>query len=68
MIPAADLGTMLDGYSVFYTEKLVADHHGVEVTSLEQSRGDEIRELAGPRAGPPPKWPWRCCTGRGTRR
>ncbi|GAA2748969.1 fructose-1,6-bisphosphatase II [Amnibacterium kyonggiense] len=46
MIAASDRGTMLDASSVFYMEKLVADHHGVGVLSLEQSIGDNIRELA----------------------
>ena len=46
MIAASDRGSMLDASSVFYMEKLVADHHGVGVISLEQSIGDNIRELA----------------------
>jgi fructose-1,6-bisphosphatase II len=46
MIAASDRGSMLDASSVFYMEKLVSDHHGVGVISLEQSIGDNIRELA----------------------
>jgi fructose-1,6-bisphosphatase II len=46
MIAASDRGTMLDASSVFYMDKLVADHHGHGVISLEQSLGDNIRELA----------------------
>ena len=46
MIAAADRGSMLDASSVFYMEKLVADAHGIGVLSLEQSIGDNIRELA----------------------
>lgn len=46
MIAAADRGSMLDASTVFYMEKLVADQHGIGVISLEQSVGDNIRELA----------------------
>jgi fructose-1,6-bisphosphatase II len=46
MIAASDRGTMLDASSVFYMDKLVADHHGHGVISLEASLGDNIRELA----------------------
>jgi fructose-1,6-bisphosphatase II len=46
MIAASDRGTMLDASTVFYMDKLVADHNGVGVISLEQSIGDNIRELA----------------------
>lgn len=46
MIAASDRGTMLDASTVFYMDKLVADHHGIGVLSLDQSIGDNIRELA----------------------
>lgn len=46
MIAAADRGSMLDASTVFYMEKLVADSHGRGVLSLDQSIGDNIRELA----------------------
>jgi fructose-1,6-bisphosphatase II len=46
MIAVADRGTMLDASSVFYMDKIVTDHHGIGVVSLEQSIGDNIRELA----------------------
>ncbi len=46
MIAVSDRGTMLDASSVFYMEKIVTDHHGIGVVSLEQSVGDNIRELA----------------------
>jgi fructose-1,6-bisphosphatase II len=46
MIAVSDRGTMLDASSVFYMEKIVTDHHGIGVVSLEQSIGDNIRELA----------------------
>src|SRR4051794_34099133 len=46
MIAVSDRGTMLDASSVFYMEKLVTDSHGIGVVSLEQSIGDNIRELA----------------------
>jgi len=46
MIAASDRGTMLDASTVFYMDKLVSDHHGHGVISLEQSIGDNIRELA----------------------
>ncbi len=46
MIAAADRGSMLDASTVFYMEKLVADHHGRGVLSLDQSIGENIRELA----------------------
>ncbi|MDH2445364.1 class II fructose-bisphosphatase [Amnibacterium sp. CER49] len=46
MIAVSDRGTMLDASSVFYMDKLVTDHHGIGVCSLEQSVGDNIRELA----------------------
>ncbi|WP_297343036.1 class II fructose-bisphosphatase [Amnibacterium sp.] len=46
MIAVSDRHTMLDASSVFYMEKLVTDSHGIGVCSLEQSIGDNIRELA----------------------
>ena len=46
MIAVADRGSMLDASMVFYMEKLVTDAHGIGVVSLEQSLGDNIRELA----------------------
>ena len=46
MIAVSDRGTMLDASSIFYMDKLVADHHGVGVLSLQMSVGDNIRELA----------------------
>ncbi|WP_375388720.1 class II fructose-bisphosphatase [uncultured Amnibacterium sp.] len=46
MIAASDRGTMLDASTVFYMDKLVADDRGHGVISLEQSLGDNIRELA----------------------
>jgi fructose-1,6-bisphosphatase II len=46
MIAASDRGTMLDASTVFYMDKLVADDRGHGVISLEQSIGDNIRELA----------------------
>ena len=46
MIAVADRGTMLDASSVFYMDKIVTDAHGIGVVSLEQSIGDNIRELA----------------------
>jgi fructose-1,6-bisphosphatase II len=46
MIAASDRGSMLDASSVFYMEKLVSDYNGIGVISLEQSIGDNIRELA----------------------
>jgi fructose-1,6-bisphosphatase II len=46
MIAVADRGTMLDASSVFYMDKLVTDHHGRGVVSLDQSIFDNIRELA----------------------
>lgn len=46
VIAASDRGTMLDASSVFYMDKLVADHHGVGVLSLDAPIGDNIRELA----------------------
>jgi fructose-1,6-bisphosphatase II len=52
MIAVSDRGTMLDASTVFYMEKLVTDHHGIGVVSLEQSIGDNIRELARAKAKP----------------
>ena len=46
MIAVSDRHTMLDASTVFYMEKLVTDHHGIGVCSLDQSIGDNIRELA----------------------
>jgi fructose-1,6-bisphosphatase II len=46
MIAASDRGTMLDASTVFYMDKLVSDSNGLGVISLEQSIGDNIRELA----------------------
>jgi len=40
MIAVADRGTMLDASSVFYMDKIVTDHHGIGVVSLEQSVGE----------------------------
>lgn len=46
MIAVSDRGTMLDASTVFYMDKLVSDQSGIGVISLEQSIGDNIRELA----------------------
>jgi fructose-1,6-bisphosphatase II len=46
MIAVADRGTMLDASSVFYMDKIVTDHHGRGVVSLDQSVADNVRELA----------------------
>src|ERR1700712_3508929 len=46
MIAVADRGTMLDASSVFYMDKLVSDHHGLGVISMEQTVAENIRELA----------------------
>jgi fructose-1,6-bisphosphatase II len=46
MIAASDRGTMLDASTVFYMDKIVSDDRGHGVISLEQSIGDNIRELA----------------------
>ncbi|GAA4736642.1 class II fructose-bisphosphatase [Amnibacterium soli] len=46
MIAVSDRGTMLDASSVFYMDKLVADHHGIGVISMEQTVAENIRELA----------------------
>ena len=46
MIAVSDRGTMLDASMVFYMDKLVSDQSGIGVISLEQSIGDNIRELA----------------------
>ena len=46
MIAASDRGTMLDASTVFYMNKIVSDDRGHGVISLEQSIGDNIRELA----------------------
>ena len=46
MIAASDRGSMLDASTVFYMDKLVADDRGHGVISLDQSLGDNIRELA----------------------
>src|SRR4051794_28091521 len=42
MIAASDRGTMLDASSVFYMDKLVADHHGIGVISMEQTVAENI--------------------------
>ena len=46
MIAVSDRGTMLEASSVFYMDKLVADHHGIGVISMEQTVAENIRELA----------------------
>ena len=46
MIAVSDRHTMLDASTVFYMEKIVTDHNGIGVCSLEQSIADNIRELA----------------------
>ena len=46
MIAVSDRGTMLDASSVFYMDKLVSDHHGIGVISMEQTVAENIRELA----------------------
>jgi fructose-1,6-bisphosphatase II len=52
MIAASDRGTMLDASTVFYMDKLVADDRGIGVVSLDQSLGDNIRELAKAKSKP----------------
>jgi len=46
MLAVSDRGTMLDASSVFYMDKIVTGAAGAGVVSLEQSTGDNIRELA----------------------
>jgi len=46
MLAVSDRGTMLDASSVFYMDKIVTGAAGEGVVSLEQSTGDNIRELA----------------------
>jgi fructose-1,6-bisphosphatase II len=46
VIAVADRGTMYDPVDAFYMEKLVAGPEAIGVISLEQSIGDNIRELA----------------------
>lgn len=46
VIAVSDRGTMLDASSVFYMDKIVTGAAGHGVVSLDQSVGDNIRELA----------------------
>lgn len=46
VIAVADRGSMYDPVDAFYMEKLVAGPEGKGVVSLDQSMGDNIRELA----------------------
>ncbi len=46
MLAVSDRGTMLDASSVFYMDKLVTSGIGAGVVSLDQSVGDNCRELA----------------------
>lgn len=46
MLAVSDRGTMLDASSVFYMDKIVTGAVGAGVVSLDQSTGDNIRELA----------------------
>ena len=46
VIAVSDRGTMLDASSVFYMDKIVTGAAGRGVVSLDQSIGDNIRELA----------------------
>lgn len=46
MLAVSDRGTMLDASSVFYMDKIVSGAAGAGVVSLDQSTGDNIRELA----------------------
>lgn len=46
MLAVAEQGTLLDASAVFYMEKIVTDSSGHGVVSLEQSVGDNLRELA----------------------
>ncbi|MET4098001.1 fructose-1,6-bisphosphatase II [Agrococcus sp. UYP10] len=46
VIAVADRGTMYDPVDAFYMDKLVAGPEAIGVISLEQSIGDNIRELA----------------------
>ena len=46
MLAVSDRGTMLDASSVFYMDKLVTGAAGRGVVSLEQSVGENCRELA----------------------
>ncbi|MCU1514273.1 MAG: glpX [Microbacteriaceae bacterium] len=46
MIAASDRGSMLDASTVFYMQKLVTGAEGRGVVDINQSIGDNIRELA----------------------
>ena len=46
VIAASERGSMLDASTVFYMDKLVSDDRGHGVISMDQSIGDNIRELA----------------------
>ncbi|HWL01190.1 MAG TPA: class II fructose-bisphosphatase [Microbacteriaceae bacterium] len=46
MLAVSDRGTMLDASSVFYMDKIVTSAAGEGVVSLDQSVGDNVRELA----------------------
>lgn len=46
VIAVSDRGTMLDASSVFYMDKIVTGAAGRGVVSLDQSIGDNIRDLA----------------------
>jgi fructose-1,6-bisphosphatase II len=46
VIAVSDRGTMLDASSVFYMDKIVTGAAGRGVVSLDQSIGDNIRELS----------------------
>ncbi|GAA3873179.1 class II fructose-bisphosphatase [Leifsonia kafniensis] len=46
VIAVSDRGTMLDASSVFYMDKIVTAAAGRGVVSLDQSIGDNLRELA----------------------
>ncbi|MBO9578965.1 MAG: class II fructose-bisphosphatase [Microbacteriaceae bacterium] len=46
MLAVSDRGTMLDASSVFYMDKLATGAAGAGVVSLDQSVGDNCRELA----------------------
>lgn len=46
MLAVSDRGTMLDASSVFYMDKIVTGAAGAGVVSLDQSVGDNLRELA----------------------
>lgn len=46
IIAVSPRGTMFNPKDAFYMEKLVAGHDGIGVVSLDQSIGDNVRELA----------------------